>query len=216
MMSVRTWIICGGIIALIAAAIPVALISKARVTTSKLPRIHLVQNMDNQPRMKAQQYSVLFADRRAMRPAVAGTVARGELDMTDAFRTGTEGDQWVKDYPVPVTDLLIQRGQEKFEISCAPCHGYAGYGDGMVNKRAEQLQEPAWIQPSTFHNDEIRNRDNGHIFNTITNGIRTMPAYRDKLTPKDRWAVVAYVRALQRSQNATLKDVPQDVLSDQN
>ncbi|MDP8246015.1 MAG: cytochrome c [Candidatus Hinthialibacter antarcticus] len=215
-MSVRAWIICGAVIALIVAAIPVALISKARVTTSKMPRIHLIQNMDNQPRMKSQQYSVLFADRRAMRPQVDGTVARGELDLADGFHTGAVGEEWVKDYPVPVTDLLIQRGEEKYEINCAICHGYAGFGDGMVNKRAEQLQQPAWIQPSSFHTDEIRNRDNGHIFNTITNGIRTMPSYRDKLSPKDRWAVVAYVRALQRSQNAALEDIPQDVLSDQN
>ncbi|MBZ0256269.1 cytochrome c, partial [bacterium] len=193
-----------------------ALISKARVVPSKLPRIHLIQNMDNQDRFKPQQSSNLFADKRAMRPPVPGTVARGELNLTDGFHTGVVGDQWVEDFPVPVTDLLIQRGKERFEINCAPCHGYAGFGDGMVNKRAEQLQQPQWIQPSSFHTDEIRNRPNGHIFNTITNGIRTMPSYRDKLSPKDRWAVVSYVRALQRSQNATLKDIPQDVLSDQN
>ncbi len=215
-MSVRSWIINGVIIAILLAAIPVALISKARVTTSKLPRIHLIQNMDNQPRYKAQQYNVLFADRRAMRPQVEGTVARGELDLTQEYYTGVKDESWVTEYPVPVTDLLIKRGQEKYEISCAPCHGYAGYGDGMINKRAEQLQEPAWIQPSSFHTDEIRNREHGHIFNSITNGIRSMPAYREKLSPNDRWAVVAYVRALQRSQNATFEDIPQDVLSDQN
>lgn len=215
-MGLRTGTICGVIIGLIVIALPVALISKARVVPSKLPRIHLIQNMDNQDRFKSQQSSNLFADRRAMRPPVSGTVARSELDLADGFHTGAVGEKWVEDFPIPVTDLLIQRGKERFEINCAPCHGYAGFGDGMVNKRAEQLQQPQWIQPSSFHTDEIRNRANGHIFNTITNGIRTMPSYRDKLSPKDRWAVVAYVRALQRSQNATLDDIPQDVLSDQN
>lgn len=212
-MSTKAWIASGVVIALIIALIPVALISKARVTLKSKPRIHPILNMDNQPRYKAQQYTALFADKRAMRPAIPGTVARGELNLSDTLHTGVEDGEWATEFPIAITDVVIERGREKFNVYCATCHGYAGFGDGMINQRAEQLQEPAWIQPSSFHTDEIRNRPHGHIFNTITNGIRSMASYRDKLTPADRWAVVAYVRALQRSQNASLQDVPQDVLS---
>ncbi|MBI1386968.1 MAG: c-type cytochrome [bacterium] len=214
-MSVRTKITFAIIIVLIVAAIPVALIAKSRVTKSPKPRVHPIQNMDNQPRFKSQMYTAMFADRRVMRPPVPGTVARGEMVVDDAFHTGVENGEWVTGYPLPVTDALIQRGRERYTINCAPCHGQSGYGDGMVNKRAEELQQPTWIQPTSYHTDDIRNRPNGHIFNTITNGIRNMPGYGDKLTPHDRWAVVAYVRALQRSQHATLDDVPAEYLNSQ-
>jgi mono/diheme cytochrome c family protein len=97
------------------------------------------------------------------------------------------------------------------DIYCSPCHGLAGYGDGMVAKRAEELQEGTWTPPSSMHSDLIRVRPAGQLFNTITNGIRNMPAYGQQISVEDRWAIVAYVRALQRSQAATVEDVPRDL-----
>jgi len=188
--------------------VPLAMIARARVTTSPKPRIHVVPDMDNQPKFKAQARNPLFADLRSMRPDVPGTVARGELDEDDALDRGKRGDEWVTTIPVPVTDALLARGRQRFDIYCSPCHGLAGYGDGMVAKRAEALQEGTWTPPSSFHTDLVRSRPVGHIFNTITHGIRNMPAYGPQIPVADRWAIVSYVRALQRSQNATIDDVP--------
>jgi len=146
-----------------------------------------------------------------MRPDPPGTVARGELDEDDAIYRGKRGDEWITTIPVPVTGALLARGRQRFDIYCSPCHGLAGYGDGMVAKRAEALQEGTWTPPSSFHTDLVRSRPVGHIFNTITHGIRNMPAYGPQIPVADRWAIVSYVRALQRSQNATVADVPPDL-----
>ena len=113
--------------------------------------------------------------------------------------------------PISVTMQLMERGRERFDVFCAPCHGLAGAGDGMVAKRAEELQEGTWTPPASFHSELVRGRTDGHLFNTITNGIRNMPAYAPQIPVEDRWAIVAYVRALQRSQGAPLEDVPADV-----
>jgi mono/diheme cytochrome c family protein len=194
-----------------AALIPLALIARARVTTSARPRLHVVMDMGRQPKYKPQSEAPLFADGRAMRPAVAGTVARGELREDERFYRGREGDEWIKVLPLPLTAQLVRRGRERFDIYCAPCHGLAGYGDGAVAKRADALQEGTWTPPSSFHIDVVRQRPDGHIFNTISNGIRNMPAYGAQIPPADRWAIVAYVRALQRSQNARVDDVPREL-----
>ncbi|HVX57553.1 MAG TPA: cytochrome c [Candidatus Saccharimonadales bacterium] len=114
----------------------------------------------------------------------------------------------------PVTKEFIQRGQERFNIYCAPCHGYDGYGDGMVAQRADALKNgpdplaaSAWVQPQNLQEQKIKDRPDGSIFNTITNGVRTMPAYDKQITIPDRWAIVAYVRALERSQAAPVSDL---------
>jgi mono/diheme cytochrome c family protein len=106
---------------------------------------------------------------------------------------------------------MLLRGQERFNIYCSPCHGLTGAGDGLVSRRADALQEGTWVPPLTFHGDQVRGRPVGHLFNTITHGIRNMPAYGAQIPAEDRWAIVAYVRALQRSQNATVADVPPDL-----
>jgi mono/diheme cytochrome c family protein len=117
--------------------------------------------------------------------------------------------------PVPVTDDLMRRGRERFNIYCAACHGASGYGDGMVARRAAEMQAAGadtaagWVAPSSYHTDEIRGRPVGHLYNTITAGIRSMPSYAKQISVLDRWAIVAYVKALQRSQHATLEDVPE-------
>src|SRR5512140_339585 len=193
------------------ALVPLALIWRSRATTSPLPRWVVVTNMAKQPKLVAQAGSPLFADGRAMRPPVAGTVARGGLATNPVFETGLKGEMFVDVPPVPVTPQLIRRGQERYDIFCAPCHGLSGYGDGLVARRADRLQEGTWTPPSSLHTDLVRSRPSGQLFNTITNGIRNMPPYGPQIPAADRWAIVAYVRALQRSQHATLADVSPDL-----
>ncbi len=113
-----------------------------------------------------------------------------------------------------VTTEFVKRGEERFNIYCAPCHGYSGYGDGMVAQRAEALRNgpdpsaaSAWVAPQNLHEGKILQRPDGHIFNTITNGIRSMPAYDKQISVSDRWAIVTYVRALERSQHAAPADL---------
>jgi hypothetical protein len=208
------WLIFAALIFTALAIVPFALISRARTTTSSQPRFNIVPDMDNQPKFRAQQANPMFADGRAMRLPVAGTVARGELREDGALYRGKDSDdQWVIVFPMPVTTQLMQRGHERFDIYCTPCHGYAGYGDGLVAKRADRLQEGTWTPPSSLHTELVRARPVGQLFNTITNGARTMPAYGAQIPVADRWAIVAYVRALQRSQNAGVADVPAELRS---
>jgi mono/diheme cytochrome c family protein len=236
------------LILVLAALVPFGLIALARSRTSPTPALHPILDMDRQPRFKAQRENPMFADGRAMRPSVPGTVARDDLILPnevlndpahprmvggrvepivikdaaadDRVRLGIEKQSdgkvaFVAQLPVPVDLDLMRRGQERFGIYCAPCHGYSGYGDGMVARRAAEMQAAGastasgWVAPTNYHGDEIRGRPVGHLFNTITNGIRTMPAHGGQVSVMDRWAIVAYVKALQRSQNATSEDVPE-------
>ena len=184
------------------ALLPFACVFRARNGTSPLPRVHLIQGMDNQPRFKSQQVNPLFADTREERPPVAGTIARGRLPAEDGFRQGVRDGRWIETFPLPITKTLVHRGQERFNIYCTPCHGLAGYGDGIVAIRADRLQEGTWVPPSSLHAATVVVRSVGHLYNTITNGIRTMPSYGSQIPEADRWAIVAYVRALQLSQRA--------------
>jgi mono/diheme cytochrome c family protein len=183
-------------------ALPFAFIFRARHSQSALPRVHLIQGMDNQGRYKSQQVNPVFADTREERPPVAGTIARGHLPSEDGLRTGVRDGKWVESFPMPVTESLLARGHERFDIYCSPCHGLAGYGDGIVAKRADRLQEGTWVPPSSLHDGTVIARPIGHLYNTITHGIRTMPAYGPQVPEADRWAIVAYIRALQLSQRA--------------
>ena len=205
------WLVYALVLLAALALVPLALIARARATTSSQPRIQLIRDMAKQPKFKTQSGNPLFADGRAMRPDVPGTVARGELHEDAAFWTGRTAEGWVMAFPVQVTDRLVRRGQERYDIYCSPCHGLAGYGDGPVAKRADALQEGTWTPPSSYHTDLIRSRPVGQLFNTITNGIRNMPGYAAQVPAADRWAIVAYVRALQRSQDARMADVPAEL-----
>ena len=171
------------------------------------PPVHLNWNMDFQYSYKAQERSDLFADGRAERPFVAGTVSRGNLKEDDGFYRGKAGAAYVKAIPLEVDLAVVQRGRDRFQIYCAVCHGKAGYGDGIVPQRG-------LTPPPSFHDPRLQTMDVGQIYETISNGIRTMPYYRDKIVEKDRWAIVAYVRALQVSQHASLKAVPQNVATE--
>jgi mono/diheme cytochrome c family protein len=195
------------IIIVLLAMIPPALIASLRATNAKVPRVHLVQDMDNQPKFKEQHANPLFLDGRSMRPPVEGVVARDGLEADDHLHRGVVGDQWAETFPVAVrVDMaFLERGRERYNIYCTPCHGAAGYGDGMVNQRAMSLVDrgingTTWVQPKSIHEEAIVAQPVGQIYNTIANGVRTMPAYGSQIPVEDRWAIVAYVRALQRSQ----------------
>ncbi len=211
--GVPRWLVYTLLVLVVLSWVPLVLIARARVTTTTSPRIHLIQDMDNQDKLKPQSRNMVFADRRAMRPPVAGTVARGMAATDDALVRGLLGDDWVETLPLPVTMALLERGRERYDIFCAPCHGLTGAGDGMISRRADALQEGTWTPPTSFHTELIRSRPDGHLFNTISNGIRNMPSYGSQMPVADRWAVVAYLRALQRSQNATVDDVPAELLA---
>lgn len=191
--------------------IPLAFLLQAHATKSDKPRISFIPDMDKQLKFTAQKANPLFADGRAMRPPVAGTVARGELRADTAYYQGTSGEDFIDSIPVPVTPSLMKRGQERYNIFCAPCHGLVGNGDGMVHQRALELEQGTWIQPTNLNAGDVLTRPDGHLFNTITHGIRNMPPYGSQIDVHDRWAVVAYVRALQRSRNAQIEDVPEDI-----
>jgi mono/diheme cytochrome c family protein len=250
-----------GLVAVLA-LIPPLWIARARETTSELPRLHLFKDMDSQPKFKPQTKSTLFADRRAMRPPAAGTIARGELFDDDRLYRGIEPDSvlppverasaapsdstsaasetptptdsgandfssatqipradpdpltgvnWTRTTPLPVTAERLARGRERFNIFCATCHGRTGEGDGLVSLRALQLEQGTWVPATSLHVDYLREQPDGQLYHAITHGVRKMPGYAAQISVEDRWSIVMYVRALQRSQNATLRDVPESI-----
>ncbi len=210
------WLMAAGVIFACVTLIPLVVIAKARVSKSTEPRIHIWQDMDNQPRYKGQMQNAAFADERAMRPTVVGTVARGDLDALGTDRHRLEGlvdDQWATVFPesLRVTSAFMERGRRQFGIFCAPCHGLDGRGNGAVparNPDGGREGWAGWVQPTSLHDQSVRDRAVGHLFNSITNGIRTMPPYRDQIEPDDRWAIVAYIRALQKASQADWNEVP--------
>jgi mono/diheme cytochrome c family protein len=159
------------------------------------------QDMHDQPKYRGLRASKFFADGSSARPLVEGTVARGTLQEDEAFFTGKNEKVTVKDLPFAADEALLNRGQERFNIYCSPCHDKIGGGNGMVVQRG-------YRRPPTFHSDRLRQADAGYFFDVITNGFGVMPDYRAQVAPRDRWAIVAYIRALQLSQHAAATDVP--------
>ena len=246
------WMLYTVILFVVISWIPLAIIARSRAIKSDEPRVHLWLDMDNQPRYEAQAPHPLYADRRAMRPPVPGAVPRTRGGATikafgsDFYHLGyaTEGGepvmptrtvngnevqsvQWYDGYPeaVEVDRELLERGRERFNIYCAVCHGAAGYGDGMVARRAAELSvegaAPGWVPPVNLHavNPSTGgllyggpDYPTGKLFNAISNGIRTMPAYDKQISVEDRWAIVAYVKALQFSQHVPAEAVPEDLV----
>ena len=309
------FVVIGALAAL--SIVPLLIVAKMRVTNSEQPRFHIFPDMDFSPAKDAQQVSTLFADHRAMRPDVPGTVARGQLGEGLEFLTGidveklaridapraealvrllqdpqqseaaeqqtqaaevaadageqddageengeanqdntaerdtgaddlkpeaappaaSEGQEeaaakqpelnppadadqpppsvmdttpWVTENPLPVDEALIKRGQKYFGIYCSVCHGMNGGGNGLVNRRARKILASTWIPPAALSQDSLHadKYPDGKMFNTISNGIRKMPGYAGQIKTRDRWAIVAYVRALQLSQDASLDLVP--------
>ncbi len=194
------------------AMIPPAIIVRMRTTKQTTPRIHWVQDMDNQPKFRAQHANAMFADGRAMRQPVTGTVARGELRADAHFNNGVVDEAWATTFPPQsaVTPELLARGQQRFAIYCTPCHGQTGYGDGLVNQRAlTVMNDPfrskgtTWVEPKSIHDQDIIAQPVGQLFNTITNGVRTMAGYQSRISVQDRWAIIAHMRELQRLEAAS-------------
>ena len=168
------------------------------------------QDMQDQPKYIPLRPSDFFADGRSARPLIEGTVARGHLNDDAAFYTGMGADGKPLDtFPFPVTKDVILRGQDRFNVYCSPCHDRTGSGNGMIPRRG-------YRQPPSYHTDKIRELQNGFIFDVITHGFGAMPDYAAQIPPQDRWAIVAYVRALQLSENASVNDVPADARSQLN
>lgn len=159
------------------------------------------QDMHDQPKFKPYAKSDFYADQRSARPLVDGTVARGQLRDDTLLYTGKVDGKPAATFPFEVTKAVMDRGHERFDIYCSPCHSRTGAGDGMIVRRG-------YRRPPTFHQDRLRQVPAGYLFDVITNGFGAMPDYAAQIPVNDRWAIVAYVRALQRSQMATLADVP--------
>jgi mono/diheme cytochrome c family protein len=157
--------------------------------------------MHNQPKYRGLRASTFFADGSSARPLVEGTIARGTLQTDAAFFTGKNGTVEVTEMPFPVDEKVLDRGEQRFNIYCAPCHDRTGSGRGMVVQRG-------YRQPPSFHTDRLRAVAIGHFFDVMTNGFGAMSDYRVQISPRDRWNIAAYIRALQLSQHAGAADVP--------
>jgi len=193
------------------AILTLAWLYRAPATSSTSPRRHVVPDMDSQAYHRAQSESDFFADSRAMRAPVEGTVSRGALHDDRALYMGKEDDTWIDYVPGGIDADSMARGRDRYQIFCAACHGATGSGDGMVARRAASLAEGTWVRPSDLTAAATLARPEGEIFDFISHGIRKMPAYDAQIPVADRWAIVAYVRALQRSAHGQLRDVPENL-----
>jgi hypothetical protein len=158
-------------------------------------------DMSDQPKYRPFRESDFFSDGRSMRPALEGTVARGSLRINNPVYTGRENGELLERIPVPLTRALLDRGRERFNIFCTPCHGYLGDGSGMVVQRGFQ-------RPSSYHIDRLREMPDGYFFDVITHGHGAMASYASRIPTVDRWAITAYIRALQLSQGAKMDELP--------
>ena len=173
-----------------------ALTGCARGCTSSRPPIHLNPSMDDQPKVRPQTASTVFYNGASMREPVPGTVPIGGLKEDAAFFTGKGADgQFVAAIPRPVDDALLERGRQRYTIYCQPCHDARGDGQGILFQRGK-------VPTATFHDPKIVKYPDGQIFDVITNGQGLMSGYRWPIPPADRWAIVAYVRELQRDRQA--------------
>jgi mono/diheme cytochrome c family protein len=160
------------------------------------------QDMHQAPRYDPLEQSDFFPDQRASRPLVEGTVARGQLRADTLFYTGKQGTQFASELPMPVTRELLERGRQRYDIYCSPCHARSGEGTGMIVQRG-------FKRPPSYHDDRLRAQPIGYFYDVITNGFGAMQDYAAQVRPADRWAIAAYIRVLQYSRR-----VPVDVLTD--
>jgi mono/diheme cytochrome c family protein len=185
----------------------VAVLSRVLCASVALPGLLAVagcrQDMHNQPKYIPLRESDFYADHRSERPLPDGTVARGDVQGDERMYTGKVNGEMATVFPFAITGDVMRRGQERFDIFCSPCHARTGDGDGMVVRRGFRA-------PPSFHIDRLRQAPPGHFFDVITNGFGAMPDYRQQVPVRDRWAIVAYIRALQATTAAGLGDVPAD------
>jgi len=195
----------GRVLGVLALAALVAHGGCARGCTSSRPPIHLNPSMDDQPKVRPQTASDFFYDGASMREPVPGTVPIGGLKEDTAFFTGKGADeQFVASIPVPVDEALLERGGQRYEIYCQPCHDARGDGRGILFQRGS-------VPTASFHQDRILDYPDGQVFDIITNGFGLMAGYRWPIPPADRWAIVAYVRQLQRERSSIPTGAPADV-----
>lgn len=166
------------------------------------------QDMHNQPKYKSLAETDFFGDGRSARPPIPDTVARGQLRTDAALYSGKVGDADVAEFPFAITRDSIDRGHQRFDIYCSPCHGRLGDGRGLVAQRG--FRKP----PASYHIDRLRQAPVGHFFDVMTNGFGAMPSYASKVVVEDRWRIIAYIRVLQLSQQAVLADVPPEQRSE--
>ncbi len=159
------------------------------------------QDMHDQPVLEPYEASDFFSDGRADRAPIDGTVARGQLSEDRAYFTGLDGDAFVTALPVPVTRTLLERGRERYEIFCSPCHDRLGAGQGMIVRRG-------FKQPASFHEARLREQPAGYYFDVMTRGFGDMSNYAAQISAADRWAIAAYIRVLQRSQRVEVNRLP--------
>ncbi len=203
------WMIAALIVVVVGTWVPLIFIYQARGTKSRQPRIHFFLDMDKQAKFGPQTAHPWFLDGRAMRLPVEGTIARGALSHDQHFRLGyltsdgtKEGrvTEFAKSLPPQLTqkqEWLVARGQDRYAIYCAPCHGTQGEGNGPISLRAIELKETKWVPVTNLLSQSIRNRADGQLFQAISDGVRNMPSYGAQIPPQDRWAIVTYVRQLQ-------------------
>ncbi len=173
------------------------------VPTRNTP-LEIFPDMDRQPKYKAQMASDFFGDQRTSRRPVARAVARGQLYEDEGYHTGIINNMYVGKNPLPVTKETMLRGQQRFNVYCSPCHDRTGKGRGIVALRSQGCL------PTDLHDRRVKAFNDGEIFNIITAGRRSMPSYRYQIPEDDRWAIVTYVRALQRTTSARVEDIPED------
>jgi mono/diheme cytochrome c family protein len=175
----------------------------AAVVLTALATTACRQDMHDAPRYEALEQSTFFTDGRSSRMPVANTVARGQLREDEHLYTGKVGGQPATEFPMPVTAAVMARGQERFNVFCSPCHDRTGSGNGMIVQRG-------FRRPPSYHEERLRNAPVGYFFDVMTNGFGAMQDYAAQVPVADRWAITAYIRALQLSHAATIDDVPAD------
>jgi hypothetical protein len=159
-------------------------------------------DMHVQPKYLPYEPTSFFGDGRSERQPVPGTIARGQLKLDDLLYTGIENGAEANRFPFPITKTELERGRERYNIYCTPCHDYTGSGNGMIVQRG-------FPHPPSFHTDRLRQAPVGHFFGVMTNGFGRMYSYADRVDVGDRWRIAAYIRVLQLSRNATVDDVPE-------
>ncbi len=162
------------------------------------------QDMHDQPRFEPLEANAFFSDGRASRPLIKGTVARGHLKLDKHFYTGKVDGELVATFPFPITEDVLKRGRQRYNIFCTPCHDGIGSGNGMIVQRG-------FRPPPSFHIERLRGIPVGHFFDVMTSGLGAMYDYASQVSPRDRWAIAAYIRVLQRSQNMPVEDVAENI-----
>ncbi|PIE24304.1 MAG: hypothetical protein CSA62_03205 [Planctomycetota bacterium] len=198
-----------GIVLGVLSLVPLMYFLVAKHKTSTTPPFHVVFDLDDQYSLRTQRASDFFADGTGGRLPVAGTIARGELRADEHYDDGKQGGEFAKSFPAQfeISEEMMNRGQQRYDIYCAVCHGYTGHGDGIVHRRAQMLGESKWVPPTSIHAESLSEQPVGYLYNVIKNGVRNMPSYASQVPTEDRWAIVLYLKALMRAESVKLDEL---------